>query len=84
MGQLNEWGNQLINQKNIDSALAVIILNTEIHPKVANTFDSLGVTYAVMKQFKQALSNYQKVLLLQPDNQTTTKQIKLIKGLMNN
>ena len=59
MGQLNEWGNQLINQKNIDSALAVIILNTEIHPKVANTFDSLGVTYAVMKQFKQALSNYQ-------------------------
>ena len=84
MGQLNEWGNQLINQKNIDSALAVIILNTEINPKVANTFDSLGVTYAVMKQFKQALSNYQKVLLLQPDNQATTKQIKLIKGLMNN
>jgi hypothetical protein len=51
---------------------------------VANTFDSLSETYAVMKQFKQALSNYQKVLLLQPDNQATKKQIKLIKDLMNN
>ena len=59
---------------------------------MANTFDSLSETYAVMKQFKQALSNYQiiklsnyqKVLLLQPDNQATKKQIKLIKDLMNN
>jgi CubicO group peptidase (beta-lactamase class C family) len=84
VGELNEWGYQLINQKNIEGALAVFTLNTEMHPEVANTFDSLGETYAVMKQYKQALENYQKVLLLQPENQVAKKQIKLIKDLMNN
>jgi tetratricopeptide (TPR) repeat protein len=84
VGELNEWGYQLINQKNIEGALAVFTLNTEMHPEVANTFDSLGETYAVMKQYKKALANYQKVLLLQPDNQAAKKQIKLIKNLMNN
>jgi tetratricopeptide (TPR) repeat protein len=84
VGELNEWGYQLINQKNIEGALAVFTLNTEMHPEVANTFDSLGETYAVLKQYKQALTNYQKILLLQPENQVAKKQIMLIKDLMSN
>jgi CubicO group peptidase (beta-lactamase class C family) len=85
-GEINDWGYELIKQNNIEAALAVFTLNTKMHPEVANTFDSLGETYAAMKQYKQALANYQKVLLLQPEHQVAKKKIKLIKliKLMNN
>jgi tetratricopeptide (TPR) repeat protein len=74
-GDINEWGAELIKQNNIEGALVVFTLNTKMHQEVANTFDSLGETYAAMKQYKQALANYQKVLLLQPENQVAKNKL---------
>ena len=81
---INAWGYELLGQKNLEGALAVFILNTEIHPDVANTFDSLGETYGTLKQYPEALVNYQQVLLLQPNNESARKKIKYIKELINN
>jgi len=77
---INQWGYELVNQKNIDAALSVFTLNTVLNPDVANTFDSLGETYAANKQYKEAIENYKKVLLLHPDNQWAKKQIKALKS----
>ena len=80
---INDWGYELLGQKNIESALAVFILNTELHPDVANAFDSLGETYGGLKQYQKALVNYQQVLLLQPNNESARKKVKFLKELIN-
>lgn len=84
VGEINHWGYELINQKNYEGALAVFTLNTILNPDVTNTFDSLGETYFVMKQYKNALVNYEKVLDLDPSNRWAKKQIKAIKNLSDN
>ncbi|WP_042143701.1 MULTISPECIES: serine hydrolase [unclassified Pseudoalteromonas] len=78
VGEINHWGYELINQKNYEGALAVFTLNTILNPDVTNTFDSLGETYFVIKQYKNALVNYEKVLDLDPSNRWAKKQIKAI------
>ena len=79
---INAWGYELLEQKNIEGALAVFILNTLMHPDVANTFDSLGETYIGLKQYKKALVNYQQVLLLQPNNESAGKKVEFLKELI--
>ncbi len=43
--ELNTYGYQLINSNNLDKAIEIFILNTNRHPKSANTWDSLGEAY---------------------------------------
>jgi CubicO group peptidase (beta-lactamase class C family) len=82
VGEINQWGYELVNQNNIEAAIAVFKLNTTLNPEIANTFDSLGEAYGMNKQYKKSLENYQKVLMINPENQWAKKQIEALKDTL--
>ena len=82
VGDINEWGYELVGQNDLQAALAIFKFNVQMHPSDANAFDSLGETFGALKQYKKALVNYQQVLKLQPDNQRAKEIIKKIKHVI--
>ena len=64
--ELNLYGYQLMNQGKVDEAIQMFILNTQRHPKSANTWDSLGEAYATKGDKKNAIINFKKSLSLNP------------------
>jgi hypothetical protein len=64
--ELNNYGYQLINQQQMDKAIAIFVLNTQRHPKSPNVWDSLGEGYALQGDKKNAIINFKKSLSLNP------------------
>ena len=64
--ELNQYGYQLLNAGNVDKAIEVLILNTQRHPKSANTWDSLGEAYVTKGDKKNAILNFKKALSMDP------------------
>lgn len=79
--ELNAYGYQLLNQKESDRAIQIFILNTQKHPKSANTFDSLGEAYALTGDKKNAVINFKKSLSLDPPPATKANSEKYLKQL---
>jgi tetratricopeptide (TPR) repeat protein len=79
--ELNNYGYQLLNQKEQDKAIDIFILNTQRHPKSANTFDSLGEAYALKGDKKNAIINFKKSLALDPPAATKANSEKYLKQL---
>jgi tetratricopeptide (TPR) repeat protein len=79
--ELNNYGYQLLNQKEQDRAIEVFILNTKRHPTSANTFDSLGEAYALTGDKKNAIINFKKSLALNPPAATKANSEKYLKQL---
>ena len=78
---LNQFGYQLLNDKLYDRAIEVFILNTQKHPKSANTFDSLGEAYATKSDKKNAILNFKRSLSLNPPDATRQNSEKYLKQL---
>jgi hypothetical protein len=78
---LNNFGYQLMNDKSYDRAIEVFILNTQKHPKSANTFDSLGEAYVTKGDKKNAILNFKKSLSLNPTDATRQNSEKYLKQL---
>ncbi|HVU97916.1 MAG TPA: DUF2911 domain-containing protein [Puia sp.] len=78
---LNQFGYQLLNDKLYDRAIEVFILNTQKHPKSANTFDSLGEAYATKGDKKNAILNFKRSLSLNPPDATRQNSEKYLKQL---
>jgi hypothetical protein len=79
--ELNQYGYQLLNDKEQDKAIAIFILNTQRHPKSANTFDSLGEAYALAGDKKNAIINFKKSLALNPPAATKANSEKYLRQL---
>lgn len=79
--ELNNYGYQLLNQQQQDKAIELFILNTQRHPKSANTFDSLGEAYALKGDKKNAIINFKKSLALDPPAATKANSEKYLKQL---
>jgi len=79
--ELNNYGYQLLNQKEQDRAIEVFILNTQRHPNSANTFDSLGEAYALKGDKTNAIINFKKSLALNPPEATKANSEKYLKQL---
>lgn len=77
---LNTWGYQLLGRKEIDQAVRVFTLNTQLFPASANTYDSLAEAYWLLGDSKKAIKLYNKVIALQPDNNNAKNQLKKIKA----
>lgn len=78
---LNQFGYQLLNDKQYDRAIEVLYLNTQKHPKSANTFDSLGEAYAIKGDKKNAILYFKKSLSLNPPGPTKLNSEKYLKQL---
>jgi len=86
---LNGLGYDLLRHdtpNNIDWAVVVFKLNTELFPKDGNTWDSLGESYLLNGQKDLALDSYKKALNLAPSAncswcQSSTNAIKEIRKM---
>ena len=79
--ELNNYGYQLLNQNEYDKAIEVFILNTQRHPKKANTWDSLGEAYAKKGDKKNAIINFKKSLGSNPPANVKVNSEKYLKQL---
>lgn len=80
---LNNFGYDLLNEKQNESAVKVFQFLTEEYPKNANTYDSLGEAYFMDKDYKQALKYFKKALSLQPDMKTSKDYINKIEAIIS-
>jgi len=66
---LNMFGYQLMSKKDVDLAIEVFKINTELFPDAPNVWDSLGEAYMNRGDNDMAIKNFRKVLELDPGNQ---------------
>lgn len=79
--ELNTYGYQLLGNGQQDKAIEVFILNTQRHPKSANTWDSLGEAYAIKGDKKNAIVNFKKSLSMNPPDNVRANSEKYLKQL---
>jgi Protein of unknown function (DUF2911) len=79
--ELNLYAYQLMNQGQQDKAIEMFKLNTERHPKSANTWDSLGEGYATKGDKKNAIANFKKSLSMNPPANVKANSEKFLKEL---
>lgn len=77
--ELNNYGYQLLNEGKHDEAIKILTLNTERHPKSANTWDSLGEAYALKGDEKNAVKNFKKSLSMNPPDNVRLNSEKYLK-----
>lgn len=65
---LNALGYRLLSEKKPAEAVAVLKLNTELYPRSANAYDSLGEAFLAAGDKGQAARNYRRSLELNPKN----------------
>jgi len=65
--KFNETGYSLMKRDQVEAAMFVFQLNTELFPDSANTWDSLGESCLKAKQVNKAKEYYQKAIKLDPD-----------------
>ncbi|CAN5403316.1 hypothetical protein BH10BAC5_BH10BAC5_07810 [soil metagenome] len=75
---LNKFGYQLVEAGEMDKAIQVFKLNTELFPDIANTYDSLAEAYMNNGNKELAIKNYKKVLELRPQNENAKKMIEML------
>lgn len=79
--ELNNYGYQLLNNKQMDMAIDVLKINTQRHPKSANTWDSLGEAYFLNGDKKNAAANFKKSLSLNPPANVKANSEKFLKQM---
>lgn len=72
---LNNKGYSLISEKQINQAIAIFEMNTFAFPKSANAFDSLGEAYMTAGNKDLAIKNYEKSIVLNPENMNAKEMI---------
>ena len=80
--ELNTYGYKLLYSNQLDKALYVFDLNTQLYPYKYNVFDSLGEAFYITKNYTEALKNYHKVLKLKPKDENALTMIKKINTIL--
>jgi CubicO group peptidase (beta-lactamase class C family) len=76
-GDLNRLGYGLLRDNpRPDDALKVLLANTEIYPKDANAYDSLGEAYMQAGKKEAAIASYRKSLQLDAANPNAVKMLE--------
>jgi CubicO group peptidase (beta-lactamase class C family) len=83
-GELNRLGYELLQMKEIKSAIRVFRLNVELYPNSFDVYDSLGEAYMVNGDIQLAVDNYKKSLELNPQNKHAEEQLKKLAGMKKN
>jgi len=72
---LNSIGYELLNFNNMEKAIEVLTINVKENSNSWNAFDSLGEAYELSGDKAKAIENYEKSVLLNPDNEHAKKKI---------
>lgn len=76
--KINMEGYRLLMRDEVDKALKVFELNTQLYPEAFNTWDSLAEAYMKKGDNESALKYYHKSLELNPKNDNAKKMIEKI------
>jgi tetratricopeptide (TPR) repeat protein len=79
--KFNQAGYDLMNSKQMESALFVFQLNTKLYPKSANTWDSLGEAYWKSGKTDKAIEYYNKAIELDPNGATGDNARNMLKQI---
>lgn len=80
---LNNFGYDLLNNKQHQKSIEVFKFLAEEFPENANIFDSLGEAYFITEDYENALKSFKKALELNPDIKTSKDYIKRIESIKN-
>ena len=75
-GSLNAFGYTVLQNKDTAGAIQVFKLNATSFPESPNVWDSLGEAYMKSGDPKNAQSNYEKALTLDPNNRNAKEMLK--------
>lgn len=73
---LNGFGYQLMQAGELDKAIEVFKINTQLFPDIANTFDSLAEAYMNKGNKELAIENFKKVLEMRPQNENAKRMLE--------
>ena len=73
---VNAWGYRLLNEKKFDAAIGLFRYNTVQFPQSWNVWDSLAEGYENSGDTKNAVTNYQHSVKLNPDNTHASDALK--------
>jgi glyoxylase-like metal-dependent hydrolase (beta-lactamase superfamily II) len=77
--ELNNLGYQLLARSLIDEAIEVFKLNVAAYPDAFNPYDSLGEGYLAAGETELAIANYERSLVLNPDNTNAAEVLARIR-----
>jgi len=80
---INSLGYYYLNRRRIESALAIFQFNVKTFPHSANVYDSLGEAYYRKGDKENAVSNYNKSLDINPQNQNARYMLKVLDKINN-
>ncbi|HEX9654056.1 MAG TPA: serine hydrolase [bacterium] len=75
---LNRIAYQLMGSGDIDHGLALLHMAVELHPQVANLYDSIGEFYLKKGDTQQSITYYQKALEVDPNFENAKKMLEKI------
>jgi len=70
----------LYSEQDVDKAIELFTLNTVNYPESFNVYDSLAEAYMVNGDKALAITNYEKSLELNPDNQNAVEQLETLRA----
>jgi tetratricopeptide (TPR) repeat protein len=75
-GTFNNLGYRAIRNKKYEKAIEIFKINTKLHPKSSNTYDSLGEAYWRVSDTLKAKESFKKALSINPENRRALRFIK--------
>lgn len=79
--EINNSGYDLLQDKQFDAAIYVFQLNTQLFPKSANAWDSLGEAHWRAGQKEKAIEFYNKAIALDPNGSVGDNARKMLKQI---
>ena len=76
---LNEFGYALLRNEDTAGAIQIFTLNAKTFPESANVWDSLAEAHMNAGNTEQAVTNYQKSLALDPNNDNAKAMLKKLR-----
>ncbi|MEM7263312.1 MAG: serine hydrolase [Planctomycetota bacterium] len=77
---INQFGYRLLGDGRTEEAILLFRFNTQAHPEVANTWDSLGEAYAQTGRVELAIENYRRALALDSDSATARTALEQLQA----
>jgi tetratricopeptide (TPR) repeat protein len=80
-GEINQSGYDLLSSSQVDAAIYVFQLNTQLYPKSANAWDSLGEAHWRAGLKDKAVEYYNKAIALDPKGSVGDNARKMLKQI---
>ncbi len=79
--QLNVLGYRFLARGEVDTAIVFFKKNVEAYPEAFNVYDSLGEAYMAKSMKREAIVNYARSLVINPDNENAIRMLERLRNM---